>query len=456
METKDMLNKGLGMEIGDGRHTEFWNHRWTSDTILAHQALRPIPEEHRGRRIRDYWQQGRGWDWSQLSQLLPSDVLKQVASFELIDDEVGDRPIWTGGNSSQFTIKAAFNLLLPSNHTVLGEWRWIWRLKVPYRIQMFIWLIHQGKLLTNNEHFKRHLTSNPYCERCFENIEDLHHVFRFCPRAQEVWQELSREGLYYLATRSEFQGWLRQNLVGLHADPNWAMKFATTLWYIWKWRCASCFNNMGGIPFDKGKFLQHTFQVMLAAAEPGRDSCPGEGQAQGNQWICWEPPPEGWMVLNTDGAVKMHCGRAGAGGVIRNAQGEWIVGFSECLGFCEPLKAELKGVLRGIRLAQERHIPKLLIRSDSMQVINALNTSTATTRKNYFLIQQCKKLLGWDGWTVQVSHCLREANQVADTLATIGSEGGLGITIFTNPPSETQNLLYADARGFSWPRCTRH
>jgi len=81
-----------------------------------------------------------------------------------------------------------------------------------------------------------------------------------------------------------------------------------------------------------------------------------------------------------------------------------------------------------------------------------LNTATVNNRENFFLTQQCKHLLGWDGWTVKVSHCLREANQVADKLATIGSEGRLGLTTFANPPLEVHELLYADSRGFSWPR----
>ena len=50
-------------------------------------------------------------------------------------------------------------------------------------------------------------------------------------------------------------------------------------------------------------------------------------------------------MLNTDGVAKGHPGPAGAGGVIRGDQGEWIVGFSEHLGRCSAVKAEVKVVL---------------------------------------------------------------------------------------------------------------
>jgi len=47
------------------------------------------------------------------------------------------------------------------------------------------------------------------------------------------------------------------------------------------------------------------------------------------------------MALNTDGAVKGNPGSIGAGGVIRGEKGEWIVGFSEYLGYCSATKAEI-------------------------------------------------------------------------------------------------------------------
>jgi len=90
------------------------------------------------------------------------------------------------------------------------------------------------------------------------------------------------------------------------------------------------------------------------------------------QWIRWDPPAEGWLVLNTDGVVKSNPGSAGAGGVIRGAQGEWIVGFSEYLGNCSAVKAELRGILRGLRVAKEQGIPKLWIQTDSQTVVNML------------------------------------------------------------------------------------
>ena len=76
--------------------------------------------------------------------------------------------------------------------------------------------------------------------------------------------------------------------------------------------------------------------------EPFRGSL---GREPSDLHIQWDPPKEGWKVLNTDGVAKGHPGPAGAGGVIRGDQGEWIVGFLEHLGRCSAVKAEVKVVL---------------------------------------------------------------------------------------------------------------
>jgi len=60
LETRELLDQGLGVAIGDGRHTEFWNQKWLDGKVLAQQALQRIPPEQRLNRACDYWKQGMG------------------------------------------------------------------------------------------------------------------------------------------------------------------------------------------------------------------------------------------------------------------------------------------------------------------------------------------------------------------------------------------------------------
>ena len=53
---------------------------------------------------------------------------------------------------------------------------------------------------------------------------------------------------------------------------------------------------------------------------------------------------------------------------------------------------------------------------------------------------------------MKISHCYREANQVADILANMGCDGTLGVIIHRVPPTGVGEALYVDSLGVYWPR----
>jgi len=260
LETLEPTKQGLGVAIGDGRQTEFWNHKWLDGKLLREHALCPIPEAQSHFRVCDYWEPRRGWDWSKLSHTLPPEILQRITSFELPSEEIGDRHLWLASKNGRFSIKFAISILQPIESTGEDRWSWIWRIPLPYRIQMFIWLLQHQKLMTNAERFRRKLSPTPQCDICCEGVEDLDHLLRQCLSGKEVWLDLQRKGISYSFAQEEFKDWLQKNLAGTHVDPNWPTKFAITLWFIWKWRCAACFGNTEKIPTEKGLFLCDKFQ----------------------------------------------------------------------------------------------------------------------------------------------------------------------------------------------------
>jgi len=170
------------------------------------------------------------------------------------------------------------------------------------------------------------------------------------------------------------------------------------------------------------------------------------------EWIRWDPPNGYWRALNTDSAARGNLGLAGARGVLRDGTGAWIIGFSEHLGHCSAIKAEIRDVLRGLKIAKEECTHKLWLQVDSMVVVSMLTTSTKGNPEYNNLIHQCKALLDWGGWEVKISHCFRKANQVADKLANMDVEGSLGVQMYRVPPMKAREALYADSVGVAWPR----
>ena len=56
--------------------------------------------------------------------------------------------------------------------------------------------------------------------------------------------------------------------------------------------------------------------------------------------ISWERPDRGWVKLNIDGVASRPTNRAGCGGLIRNDQGNWLMGFSRNIGQANSFMAE--------------------------------------------------------------------------------------------------------------------
>lgn len=68
------------------------------------------------------------------------------------------------------------------------------------------------------------------------------------------------------------------------------------------------------------------------------------------KWIGWTFLVWAKCKLNTNGASK-RSGDAGAGGVIRNHKGNWLLGFAMNIGSYSVTTSELWGLYQGLQLA---------------------------------------------------------------------------------------------------------
>ena len=64
--------------------------------------------------------------------------------------------------------------------------------------------------------------------------------------------------------------------------------------------------------------------------------------------VGWESPVQGMWKLNTDGCSLGNLGKSGGGGVLRDAFGELVFGFSIPLGKVTSLQAETKSLVYGV------------------------------------------------------------------------------------------------------------
>ncbi|XP_071905969.1 uncharacterized protein [Coffea arabica] len=136
-------------------------------------------------------------------------------------------------------------------------------------------------------------------------------------------------------------------------------------WHIWKARNRAVFEGvrMQGRDVCQVIFkdIKATFEIQFQQMLDVRtfpemyDTIAMAGsQRYGFLIVRWKPSADDRLTLNTDGCSKGNPGLSGGGGVLRNSNGDFLVGFSTFLGKQTSLRAEVVTLLVGLRLCKAR------------------------------------------------------------------------------------------------------
>ena len=68
-------------------------------------------------------------------------------------------------------------------------WKIIWKLKVPSKIQVFLWRICNGVVLVRWELWKRKVVDSLICSLCEVGVEFVEHMLLECEWIRGVWFE---------------------------------------------------------------------------------------------------------------------------------------------------------------------------------------------------------------------------------------------------------------------------
>ncbi|KAK5770546.1 hypothetical protein PVK06_046697 [Gossypium arboreum] len=98
--------------------------------------------------------------------------------------------------------------------------------------------------------------------------------------------------------------------------------------------------------------------------------------------LCWEKLLIGWVKLIKDDGVHGKSGNATAGVLVRGHKGDWVVDYGCNLGVSLVLEAELQAILDGVKIAWDKRVCQLLVKSDNKIAVDSiLGTRKVGTRK---------------------------------------------------------------------------
>lgn len=163
----------------------------------------------------------------------------------------------------------------------------------------------------------------------------------------------------------------------------------------------------------------------------------------------WKKPRIGWTKLNFDGSCKSLSGKASIGGVVRNHNAEFLLGYAESIGQANSTIAELTALRRGLEIVLENGWKNndIWLEGDAKTLVEII------VKRRQVRCMEVNRHISHINLILPefnncfVSHIYREGNRAADKFAQMGH--GLDHPRIWRgiPPVEVLAQLLEDAQG---------
>ncbi|KAF7801271.1 reverse transcriptase [Senna tora] len=452
-----LLNRGIRKNIISGRGTKFWWDDWVSFGPIRNHIIGPLNKDEDRLSVYDVAEGVGEWKWDLLSFELPICIKRKIYSVACIrDHRKQDRKAWKLSPSGSFSLKTAYALACCNHSNIFGETgskldlRWVWKLNCYPKVRMFVWQCWMNGLPCKTNIAAKGVMINIVCPLCASNVESLAHLFVNCSVVKKVWTGMKISALLIPFDHC-FRTWLSDN-ANLNSVKVMGVPLGTIfvfgLWEIWLGRNALVFDSKVFDPVligEKATFKAVEYFHLNCIAAPSKSIATFS--------VGWDPPPLGWWKLNTDGSCQGNQNMIGGGSLIRDSNGNWVNGFSKFMGEGNNLIAELWAIFEGLKLANHLHCSHLIVESDSLAVVNLINSNNCgKLHQLSSLVLICRATLS-DFSEVKVVHVHKEGNACADILAKRAVVAQSPLMYFVNLPSCVSSAFEADLVGIRFSRC---
>ncbi|XP_027172427.1 uncharacterized protein LOC113772083 [Coffea eugenioides] len=411
----------------------FWHDDWLGQGPLCRQV-----DSFQEYAVSDFVEHGR-WNVQRLCSVLPSWWVGQILRVEPPAETHSDRMVWSPSTSGDFSLSSAYQSARGvGNRSCL--YSSLWGQELPSNVSFFMLRLLGARLPVMDRLQKLGVVGPSRCFCCsFPCQESLDHIFCTGEVPRQIWEsfEVVVGGFGVSST-------IRHKVIGWWLKPtrNPFLQFlfrvlpSLICWHLWKMRNKVVFEGQrlpvaivsDRIFCDLRDLFQIRFKNTVSSCRGWPsffESVAGLARHYHVQFVRWRCPKQSVVKLNSDGCSRGNPGKSGGGGIIRNYEGRFLLGFSCFFGELTSLQAELEPLLHGIRLAVDRGYSALHIESDSLVLVQIIR---GTVRCPWQLQRGLQEVLNAKGLVREISHCFREANRPAYRLANVGVDAGFNST----------------------------
>ncbi|XP_057760132.1 uncharacterized protein LOC130980472 [Arachis stenosperma] len=190
LKAYDILKEGFRWNVGNMQQS-IWYDEWSPLGKLC-ELTSYVHISETNFSLADLWSNGT-WEGDKLVTPISHEVKQFLHSLGpplMSESEPGW--IWWPASLKAHSSREGYRWLLTKkvNSIENSNCGWIWRLNLPEKIKMMMWLGLQNALPTNAFRFKRHLTDSDRCSRCNADLETMEHCLRDCEKSRCIWQML--------------------------------------------------------------------------------------------------------------------------------------------------------------------------------------------------------------------------------------------------------------------------
>jgi hypothetical protein len=177
---------------------------------------------------------------------------------------------WSLTESGQFSVKSLYAELLNGNTKFLKKY--LWKLKVPLKIRIFMWFLNRKEILTKDNLAKRNWSGSKKCAFC-DDEETIDHLFIKCKLSRLIWRvvQFTFNMPPPANIKNMFGNWL--NGIDKTSKARIRIGVCALIWAIWNCRNDAIFNNASCSPFlqviNKATHWISTWAYLLSEEQRG-------------------------------------------------------------------------------------------------------------------------------------------------------------------------------------------
>jgi hypothetical protein len=240
------------------------------------------------------------------------------------------------------------------------KWRRLWKLDVLPRVRVFWWRVLKGIISDYATLTRRHVRVLSTCPVCKSTSENLLHALVECSHAQQFWKA-ANDYLNIKLPRLHPNTWADDILCSDIFEKMDRTKIISIMSAIWDSRNRWSHDDQGYNPTKSVENVAETLVMLDSLKKKKVQIAPA---------ICtWHVPEEGFIKLNSDGAIRKEDGVASSGGVARDLHsfmGAWCKIYR---GITEPLVIETLALRDAIIFAKENQFGKIILENDCSEAV---------------------------------------------------------------------------------------